>query len=208
MTANTNAGSIPRTAGEVSLSQKSTESVLCAICRARSADGVNADGRPLCQPCAAYASTIAHDGGHTTREFEAAKTHTRNIINSFAGVDEANVTVRHNREDLFVDTVEGMNLPAGLLAQIERRAGLRFCAVEPSTTGTDGVRARFQFDDTTVLDRLAGEFQRRFEQAADAKAAYEQRDDEHNAGVEHGRTLAYQDAHSAVRAAQRGESDD
>jgi hypothetical protein len=169
---------------------------------------VNADGRSLCRPCATHAPTFDFDGGQPTRGFEPAKTQTQNIINSFAGVNERDVTVRHNREHLFVDTVNHTNLPAGLVAQIERQAGLRFCAVEPSTTETDGVRARFQFDDTTVLDRLAGEFQRRFKQAADAKAAYEDRGDKHNAGVEHGRILAYQNAHSAVRAAQRGDGDD
>lgn len=185
MTANTNAGSIPRTTGDASLPQKSTESAVCAICGVRRADGMNADGRPLCQSCATHARTFACDGGHATREFETAKTQTENVVESFAGVDEANVTVRHNHHYFFVDTVERAKLPADLVDRIERKTGLRLCAVEPYAVVKDGVRARFRFDDRgDALERLASEFQNRLEQSNISKKEYEQRGDDRAADFE------------------------
>lgn len=173
------------------------------------ADGINADGPPFCRLDACNVGRFTTDRGYTHAEFDDAKARTQTLVIDFAGINEENVTVRHNHQNLFVETVEHTKLSADLIFQIEREVGLRLCAIEPSTRRTDGVRTRFQFDDNAnVLAPLTALFRSRVEQATRAKTEPEQRGNDQYAAVEHGRALAYQDAHSAVLAAQRGERDD
>lgn len=211
MTANATAGPLARTGTDASLPQNSS-GTRCDDCQHRQATGMNPDGRSLCRPCARRSRTLIPDGGHTYAEFDEAKALAQDAVNSFPHVNEETVTVRHNHSFVTVDTEQGTRLRPGLVERIERDAGLRLRAVEPYETVKNGVRARFRFEESTedasgVLDRLAGQFERRRDQAEIAGKEYEKMNEEQAADFQAGRVVGLHDALAAVRHEQ-GDADE